>query len=278
MKKKYKLDKYEIGFIDAVVITFYDFKLLAIRAYRNIKYIIKLLLPVILLIPIWLLFLLFLQWMNIDSFDKSLYAGRFAIFTSIVLVAANNISNGMQKKHKMLLEQHNLYCEFMGNAEDVVKELNALSGCLEKMPNWVFYTADRARNIIAIFEEADISLPIEAMSLQIAIDSLDRNVQKIEKAYKTNEIIGKDDLGYHVEWCKKSVSAIKIATVNKRISHIEVTTLVRNMFFLIDDLRYPWRRDEHIHKRIRSVIKKRHPDSSTRCHYFNLMEDVNYGD
>lgn len=282
MKIRYKGEKYKVSFKDACYIKILQIKLFFLRILRNVHRISVDCKNVVVVIPIWLLFLAIsyiwgVKTGKVTDVWELVWELKTSIFTSIILVVFLNVYNG-QKSYKLKIEQQfYLYYELLLALEEIVVYLCKQCTGEVYQHKYIFYTIERYCNFEDYLQQCDTKY-MQKGNVRSEISDVISLLERLKECVRNNGIISwnreiyrrehnENLLMYIEDICKK----LKAIESKKRISKEEVLSVTDDMYYLIEGCRIPWRRDDDINKIIRTLIAKKDLDRLCNDYYIRLF-------
>ena len=284
MKVIYRREKYDVCLKDACSIWVLQIKLLYLRILRNLHRISIACKSVIILIPLWVIFV-FVSYMwgvnigKVTSIGGMLWDFKISIFSSLIIVGFLNIHNS-QKKYKEVLEQQSyLYYELLCGFESYAKIM-----CLDYTPerysdHLIFYTHDKYARFYKCIERYGPCLEIvkylneERQECLLLLEKLKESVKGNEIISWNNERKRKEHNGQilnDIESMSKGI--MKYQQVEQPTEQKELFLgIVRDMYYLIESCRIPWRRDFQIDQKIRMLLRKKNEEKLKDEYYMRLF-------
>lgn len=280
---KYKREKYKVRFLDACCIWWLQIKLVYLRILRNLNRFLLDCKGSIILIPMWFLFVLFTYvWGTkigevTDIWDVA-WELKTSIFTSIILVIFLNMYNG-RKSYKVKIEQQFcLYYELLFGFEDIAKAFCQKYTGKEFQKVGVFYTWERYHEFSECIEKCTRKKK-STESAGKEIKNIILLLGQLQDVVKNNGIISWNKESYRREHNQYILSIISdlLMKLNssdsekKEFSKKTLQMIIAHMYCLIGACSIPWRRDEKIDSKIRSLIAKDNRDKLCQDYYIRLF-------
>ena len=280
---KYKREKYKVRFLDACCIWWLQIKLVYLRILRNLNRFLLDCKSSIILIPMWFLFMLFTYMWGTKTGRVTDIWGvawelKTSIFTSIILVIFLNVYNG-RKSYKVKIEQQFcLYYELLFGFEDIAKAFYQKYTGKEFQKEGIFYTWERYHE----FSECIEKCTRKEKSMESAekeIKNMILLLGQLQDVVKNNGIISWNKESYRRDHNQYILSIISDLLINlnsydsekKEFSKKTLQMIILHMYCLIGACSIPWRRDEKIDSKIRSLIAKDNRDKLCQDYYIRLF-------
>ncbi len=226
----------------------------------------------IILIAIWMIFALLSNRVNSmhdgidETYLRTLWNLRNAIFSSIVLAFVIGAFNHTNEYRKTLVRQHFLYVDAMDDFEE-------LFNAVHKDDIWVKFHAlynDRCLEISLDFVRDFLdTMNIDSNEFIVALEVIQDRLEKIEYQLKNERLIVNDE----------EMMALDISGAKERISRLllednkeQFEPLIRDLFFVLEDLRWLWRRDRKLDLQLLDLNERQDEDFYKRMwlHDFDI--------
>lgn len=278
MKVKFDYSTYPISFMHWLKYQILNIKLLWRRGCRNAKNMLKFFSPALSIVPVWLLFLFILDLLSKShTFLDYLQEAKFSIFTSVILVGTNNMIDRMKKRHAGFLEQFEIYTELMCASENLTRILyGGICPHRKYIMSSPFFTKERTRETLNIFNEVSRIKIEDEKELLSNIEWLSKCLKQLNRSYKVSYlcvICDKTRLTTMIESCEETICQIKRHISGDDDSTIYIVSFLNTLSGLIEELRFPWRRDEDINKKRRKIICQDNTEPRKRGYYINAFAD-----
>lgn len=239
--------------LDKAIIVFIKIKLQIIRIARIIKVLFpkKDILLYLFLMTLWLIFGYFSKVVNYihdgknETFFRTMWNLKNSIFTSIFVSFTIGSLNRLNDYRIKLKAQHNLYVDSMSDFESIFDTL---------LPDNVW------RNYHALYNERCCQFSIEYLKdknpeidfaknqkLTIAIDSIQKRLEKIDDKLKNGMLLVKDEdiLSNYISDAQKKILELVLTE-----DLDEIINLLNVLLQVVDGIRFPWRKDIKLDLRI----------------------------
>lgn len=277
MKVNYGGYNYEVKFLHGVWYKLLSVWLYIKRMVRRIGRLIGILSPVLFLIPVWIMFMLFLCVIEKQNLIVYFEECKYSIFSSVVIASIIRLQSKVPEYRKSLRVQHEMYVSLMCDTHKLIKlitnNINLTNKQQIQIPAWPLYTMERYRKARQCLSDCDVSADLNAeaaMYIALIID----DINAIKSAYNSEKLYVEEDLKYHLDWAYRRMKELqaKVNVHDVDIKAIDFTLMA--VHALVAQLQYPWRRDDSINKIRRKIIIQSNPNPKGRGHYFNLFEVI----
>lgn len=269
MRIKYKRQKYKVGLKDYICISALQWKLRINRILRLCRRVYESSKSVLIVFPFWVLFILISYlWGTsigeVKNISELLWDFKTSIFTSIFLVFFLGVYNGQKMHTDKLEKQAYMYVSFMRDSEDVIKKLysDCFAGQYEE--DWCFYTNSRYLRLCNEIEN-NIEIHKNKRNSHKCIVIYLEVLKEFKDYVKNNGIVS-----WNAERFRKDNNEFilhEIENLYEKIKRLDcwdngickkdmLLSITRDMYWLIDMCRIPWRRDYIIDQIIRLRIYK----------------------
>ena len=253
------------------------------RLIRGVR-LIKTVCPISDLILYTLLFLLWLAYCIVcnrvnyihdgisETYLRSIWEMRNSIFSSIIVAFAVGAFSRLRVYRKTIKAQHFLYVDSMDDFELLFK-------AIRDDDVWLYFHAlynQRCFNIsMEYIEEILKNIDINDNEIIKTFSVISDRLEKIDYQLKTGMLIVKDDemTSLYISSAKKNLTDI-IIDGNKD----KIFKLLNDLYFIIDDLRYIWRRDRELDSIRLKICKEPESDFYMRMWMpeFDIVEAKNW--
>lgn len=272
MTVKYKEEKYKCKFKDKVTITIIKIKLRLIRWIRLFKVVFPQndLLLYLLIIFLWLIFAWFSNIIDLqkrqlqESYLLTLWGLKNPIFSSVILAFAIGSFNHIKEYRKMMKRQHYTYVDSMCDFEGIIRAVDNTDLWLKFHS---MYNEHCFRESIAYLKNKEIDIARNKSDFLISIDTAQERIVMIEQELKTGQLLVQDEavMNNYLSSSKKLFSRV---VLNKDRNEFE--RLLFGLFEILNQLRYPWRKDEKNDSRIIRILDK-YSENDIRSDYYKRM-------
>lgn len=268
------------------------FKLWCVRWGRRLHRGINYCKYVLILLPFWLLFAVILKiWgtyrLGAYSWGDILWDMKLSIFTSIALSLVTSFISQYNKNKTMYLAKHEQYIRIMGKMSDLFKELYILlfndnrKSCVPFWPFFLRNMNDEVYSTLNAMEEFEIANPDSLPNVLFAADRLRDELSDL----RTNIYQGgvfKCSVHSLVQLLATNLSELdevcQLLVTRQRKRHFGRTfnRLYDDLYSLLEELRWPWRRDLPYKVQALSIIYQE--DQSIAGTFYNsaFLNVVNY--
>ena len=278
MKVKYRGYKYRVRFWHGILFHILSVWLHLKRTFRRAAKLVSFISPVLFLVPVWVVFIVILSLIEKQSIICYLDECKYSVFSSVVIAAIVRLQGKVPEYRKNLRIQHEMYVSLMGDADSLIEYIfdKAVSNddrAIE-IPDWPLYTIERYRKANEALQSCSVSNSISEAKVNAFLTLILDDISALRVMNGKGGLQATDDIDYHIDCAHRRLKEFQttIAEQNVDMSILEHT--MQDLFFLIDEIRYPWRREAFVNKVQRIIIAENNPDPEDRGHYFNLFEVI----
>ncbi len=227
-------------------------KLHLIRIIRNIGFVMKSLFSALSVTPFWATFIIVLAGINkANDIVYYLNEAKYSIFTSVVLVGVTSVASAINRKRKNLIDQFGLCTDLTDSANEYARELAIFLNINHKsFSPTPFSTEEEFEKMKKCFCKSRVVFSKSTYELRYQIEIVDRSLSLIASRINKNEIYSIQDEKETYSFAKMSLLRVKHSINSKKIDIEEIIMSLELLYDLIDDIRYPWRRDAEIDQKI----------------------------
>lgn len=269
----YKDEKYKCKFIDKFKIIIIKIKLCIKRCIRLLKVVFPKsdLLLYMLIICLWLIF----AWIsNFVDFQKSqvqeaylstLWGLKNSMFSSVIIAFAIGSFNHLKDYRAMIKRQHYIYVDSMDDFEGIIEAVDDTKIWLMFHP---MYNARCLRESIDYLENKDFKINIDDNEFLIAIYAVQERIAMVEQELKMGHLLVQDEtmLNLYLSSSKKLLSKVILNNDRK-----EFINLLDELFKIVEQLRFVWRKDKKDDSRIISILDKDNRDEIRNDFYKRMF-------
>lgn len=262
---KYKKEKYECKVIDWIIVSGIEIKLFFKRIFRLLRIVFRKqdMFLYMIITGLWLSFAWFsyvvapLLENNDVTYLTMLWNCRNNIFTSAILAFAVSSYNRIRDYRTDLRKQHYLYVDSMCDFEEPIRS-NIQTNI------WCYFYITYNRNCFTQtcndYEEEIEKIDINSSDFVHSINSIKESVNKIEQTLKMGQLILKDDkmLEHYLKLIKEEVQKFNMdkRKLKKDKNVFDIKNFLEELYGVVEELRYPWRRDESDDLKIITILNK----------------------
>lgn len=229
--------------------------LIVIRIFRNVRFVIKSLLPVLCIIPFWIAFIVILSRIGSKDILFYLNEAKYSIFTSVVLVGATSTASAINRKRKNLTGQYNLYMDLNFCAVEYARQLmNLTNQSFDGDYFYLFHTKETFEKLENTICNASADFSNSTHELQYQIEIVDRVLNLISATINKDEMLFIDKNTNSCLASREALLKIKHSVDSKNIDVEDIRISLQYLYNLIEEIRYPWRRDSKIDRFIDNLI------------------------
>lgn len=256
MVVRYKGEKYKCKFKDKFTIMIIKIKLRFIRLIRFCKIIFPKsdLLLYIMIVCLWLIFAWISNGMGCqknqvqESYLSTLWDLKNSVFSSVVIAFAIGSFNHVKEYRAMIKRQHYIYVDSMDDFEKIIE-------AVYNSDIWLMfhsmYNEQCLKKSMGYLENKEIS--ISSNEFAISIDVALARISMVEDELKMGHLLVQDEImmNLHLSEAKKLVSRFMLGEDRN-----DFEELIKGLFEILNQLRFPWRKDEKSDSRIISILDK----------------------
>lgn len=238
-----------------------------IRVKRFIVRCCKNLVPIILLIPIILLYAFFISKYENISLIQAIYEIKSTIFTTIVVSSFLNIVNSERERKAKLSEQYWAYYDLNTLFEESIKKLTCFPKCES-----IFFSDKTIKQYIDKLEDYHIDKE-EFIKLKEDIKTISHRITVKQESYIKHM---QDESVAKIYFLDIEEEFENILNLNKNDNEkiIEsIKNIVTYMFWAIEEIRKIWREDEKIDKKICTLMYEINPNIIEEDYYLKRRYD-----
>ena len=174
---------------------------------------------------------------NKETFLRTIWDLKNSIFSSVVLAFAIGAFNHLKEYRKTIKKQHYLYVDTMEDFEEIFKAIS-------EEETWIHFHPLYNEKCFQISMEYLQTLidrkNIEEKRFVLAVGAIEDRLDKLEIRLKDATLLVKneEDLYASISYSKKLITTI---LVEDRMDLIK--TLLKSLFYILENLRFIWRRD-----------------------------------
>lgn len=258
MKVNYRGQKRECSFKDKLFVESIKLKLHIRRNVRRIKIVISKsdLIFYLMIIILWAIFAGVTTQIDkaisgvCKSFFETVWDLRNSLFSSVILAFAISSFNKIKDYKKAIRLQHYVYVDTMADFEGIINALSPSAIWLHFHP---FYN-DKCYEITEEYLKSEgIAIDISNNELLLAIDVIQNRIEYIEREIKAGNLKIRDEemIILYISSAKKTCSRMILKNDNE-----EFWKLLREMYIIVEELRFIWRKDESDNSKIISKLAK----------------------
>ncbi len=278
MHVKYRGCKYEVRFWHGLLYHLLSISLCIKRTFRRLAKVTEFVSPVLFLIPVWGLFIFLLSVIEKQNILCYVDECKYSIFTSVVISAIVRLQGKVPEYRKNLQKQHDMYVSLMCNTDCLIGYI--FESVISKdeqsidIPCWPTYTYERYRKIEEILPSCSIQDSYSQSKLNSMLALIIEDINALRSLNCKGGLQAFDNIEYHLDCAYHRVREFQTKVAEENVDVTILEYIVRDLFFLIDGVRYPWRRDVFINQTRRMIVAENNPDPDDRDHYFNLFEVI----
>ena len=181
---------------------------------------------------------------NKESLFQTLWNLRNAMFSSIVLAFAIGAFNHLKDYRKIIKSQHYIYVDSMDDFEELFR---AIVNEKEWLEFHALYNERCLRLSLQHIKDYMQEINITNNEFIKAIDLIQSRLCEIDSCFKMGQLLVADDemLNLYISGAKKEISNVIIDNNSDRIR-----SLILELYNIVEQIRYPWRRDIKLDKKI----------------------------
>lgn len=278
MHVKYRGYKYKVRFWHGLLYHLLSISLCIKRTVRRLEKVIQFLSPVLFLIPVWGLFIFLLSMIEKQNILSYVDECKYSIFTSVVISAIVRLQGKVPEYRKNLQKQHEMYVTLMRNTDCLIEYLfeHVVSKDEQPIdiPSWPTYTYERYRKIKEILPSCSIEDSYSQSELNSMLTLINEDISELKVLNSKDGLQVADEIDYDLDCAYQRVREFQTKATEKSVDVSILEHIIGDLFFLVDGVRYPWRRDVFVNQTRRMIIAENNPDPDDRDHYFNLFEVI----
>lgn len=272
MKIQYKGYQYKCSFTDSFIVMWLETRLFFRRRIRRFRILFSMsdLLMYFFILLIWMVFVLisnrvypFIFGHN-ERLIESIWNLKNSIFSSVVLAFFINSYNRILTYKNKIRKQHYMYVDAMDDFEEIVKPFFDDGIQCSFHPFYNQNCFDITKNAVG-----KNTVFIENTSERlIVLDCIQQQLFQIEKEIKNGNVIITDDI-MTLNWIDNAKKCLKAEIL--RENNEKLLELCFVLFMILENLRYPWRRDADIEKMIIFTLRKNNEKEIRSNFYIRMM-------
>lgn len=278
MHVKYRGYKYKVRFWHGLLYHLLSISLCIKRTVRRLEKVIQFLSPVLFLIPVWGVFIFLLSVIEKQNILCYIDECKYSIFTSVVISAIVRLQGKVPEYRKNLQKQHEMYVTLMRNTDCLIEYLfeHVVSKDEQPIdiPSWPTYTYERYGKIKEILPSCSIQDSYSQSTLNGMLALIIEDINALQALNYKYGLQALENIEYHLDCAYQRVREFQTKVAEKKVDITIQEYIIRDLFFLIEGVRYPWRRDVFINQTRRMIVAENNPDPDDRDHYFNLFEVI----
>lgn len=253
---RYKGEKYKCKLKDMFTITIIKTKLHLIRLIRLFKVVFPKsdLLLYMLLLCLWFVFAWISNFIEVQkyqvhkSFLSTLWDFKTSVFSSVILAFAIGSFNHIKEYRKMIKRQHYIYVDSMDDFEEIIKAIDNGDIWLMFHP---MYNEHCLQESIAYLKNKEIKIDINDNDFLISIERVQERIAMVEYELKMSHLLVQNEtvMNDYLLASKKMLSKVVINEDRKEFEELLIV-----LFEVVNQLRYPWRKDEKNDSRIIAIL------------------------
>lgn len=245
--------KYELPLLDWIKYNWWKLLLFLKRIWRRIKRIRSYSEVTVLVVYLWVFFLFLYCLFSKEDILREIKEARYEIFTSVILVWFIELIDKIKQYKNLLRVLYYKHIELEGVAVDLIQTItgntdeNDMLYSVEKL-DLFFWKNDGPWKI-----DKDTKLMLEASleNIDKIVSDIKENCLKNPDGKYTNKIIASIDFySSDTAYFRKMLKEDKIVT-NDSLNHF-----AGYIVDIIDNISYPWRRDNEINEKMVKIISK----------------------
>ncbi len=278
MHVKYRGCKYEVRFWHGLLYRLLSISLCIKRTFRRLAKVTRFVSPVLFLIPVWGLFIFLLSLIEKQNILCYVDECKYSIFTSVVISAIVRLQGKVPEYRKNLQKQHDVYVSLMRNTDCLIEYI--FESTISKddqsidIPSWPTYTYERYRKIAEILPSCSIYNNFSQSKINSILTLINEDISALKVLNSKDGLQVADEIDYDLDCAYQRVREFQTKVTEKSVDVSMLEHVIQDLFFLIDRVRYPWRRDVFINQTCRMIVAENNPDPDDRDHYFNLFEVI----
>lgn len=253
---KYKGQKYKCKFKDKFAIKFIKIKLCLKRCIRLSKVALPKsdLLLYMMIIFLWLIFawisnLIEFQNNQVhESYLSTLWGLKNSVFSSVVLAFAIGSFNHIKEYRKMIKRQHYIYVDTMEDFVEIIRAADDTDIWLKFYP---MYNKQCLSESLAYLDNKEIKR--DDIDFLSAIDTANERIDMVAQELKAGHLLVQDEVLMNSYLSESKKLLTKVVLDNDR-NYFE--KLLKELYEILNQLRYLWRRDEKNDSRIICILAK----------------------
>lgn len=243
-------------FTDGLRLIFYKLKLHRRRLLRRFYLLVEWCNSIYFLGPLWLIFIIILHFFTGKEYIVLFDEAKFSFFSSVILVCIVTIRDRIIDYKEKLHEQYDLYTDFWYHFEIFIYDIivnNSPSNSFDLTGSWWCFTDERYNRISECIEVG--SNDMNTTVIRDDLGELNRILHKVKKMLSSDSLLCDTyNLSEYVENCFEIIRCIQ---KKDDISKSELHEFCDIMYRVLRRLRYPWRRDMDLDRKISKILMKR---------------------
>lgn len=275
MKVKYNGYKYNVRFWHGMRYCLLSISLYIKRTFRRLKKVTAFVLPSILILPVWTAFFLILMIIEKQSFIYYVDQCKYSIFSSVVIAAIVRLQSECSEYKKNLRTQHEKYVSLMHDTESLVDYIFECAKARPiEIPRRSLYTLERYRKMNDALKNISGLAAISETKLKHLVSLVVDDINALISLNNRGALQISGEMDYQLDRTVRKIKELQSELAEHTVDLSTVNDTIGELFFVIDELRYPWRRDDFVNKTRRMIIAVNNPNPDDRGHYFNLFEVI----
>lgn len=256
MVVRYKGKKYKCRFKDKFAIMAIKIKLRIIRLIRLCKIIFPKsdVLLYMMIVCLWLTFAWISNFMVYqrnqvqEPYLSTLWKLKNSVFSSVVIAFAIGSFNHVKEYKVMIKRQHYIYVDSMDDFEKIIEAV--YDSCIWLMFHSMYNEQCLEKSIDYL---KDKRININNKEFAISIDAASERISMVEQELKMGRLLVQNEMmmNLYLSEAKKLISRFMFSKDRN-----DFEKLLNELFKILNQLRFPWRRDEKNDSKIISILDK----------------------